>query len=264
MKYRAGNLLVVSVIAFTLAISAVGRLSVVFGDDSASAKKPSVVDIEDYLAKPGGGEAVIVQVDFTANSESCAFVDTAGAEVVLPKQMLPGPVLVALQKPFPGSARLKLVLSPQLKDSLVDFSSSLSSFLEKAVRDEAKNPLACYDAALVGDRLRSPLSDLKPDDIDISQNRSKVPKVLVAGEALKDSGSTSIRVSRIVIIAPPVQQHAANYREGGGLKAMAIDVDGSKSGPSGIFVGSSVGENAAFPRRQVACSTRSSTSRFLA
>jgi hypothetical protein len=35
-------------------------------------------------------------------------------------------------------------------------------------------------------------------------------------------------------------------------------------GPSGIFVGSSVGENAAFPRRQVACSTRSSTSRFLA
>jgi hypothetical protein len=35
-------------------------------------------------------------------------------------------------------------------------------------------------------------------------------------------------------------------------------------GPSGIFVGSSVGENAAFPRKQVACSTRSSTSRFLA
>jgi hypothetical protein len=38
----------------------------------------------------------------------------------------------------------------------------------------------------------------------------------------------------------------------------------SLTGPSGIFVGSSVGENAAFPRRQVACSTRSSTSRFLA
>ena len=35
-------------------------------------------------------------------------------------------------------------------------------------------------------------------------------------------------------------------------------------GPSGIFVGSSVGENAAFPRRQGGCSTRSSTSRFLA
>lgn len=35
-------------------------------------------------------------------------------------------------------------------------------------------------------------------------------------------------------------------------------------GPSGIFVGSSVGQNAAFPRRQGACSTRSSSSRFSA
>ena len=36
------------------------------------------------------------------------------------------------------------------------------------------------------------------------------------------------------------------------------------SGPSGIFVGSSVGENAAFPWRQGACLTRNSISRFLA
>ena len=38
----------------------------------------------------------------------------------------------------------------------------------------------------------------------------------------------------------------------------------SMYGPSGIFVGSSIGENAAFPWRQGACSTRSSISRFLA
>jgi hypothetical protein len=35
-------------------------------------------------------------------------------------------------------------------------------------------------------------------------------------------------------------------------------------GPSGIFVGNSIGKNAAFPWRQGACSTRSSISRFLA
>jgi hypothetical protein len=35
-------------------------------------------------------------------------------------------------------------------------------------------------------------------------------------------------------------------------------------GPSGIFVGSPVGENASFPRRHGTCSTRISTSRFSA
>ena len=52
------------------------------------------------------------------------------------------------------------------------------------------------------------------------------------------------------------------------IKQLALAVlnheSAKKAGPSGIFVGSSVGENAAFPRRQGGCSTRSSTSRFLA
>lgn len=85
---------------------------------------------------------------------------------------------------------------------------------------------------------------------------SYIPNGIMVASAISTTGTitnngtgfANVQLSGIISAATGITQNSG----------------GSNLGPSGIFVGSSVGENAAFPRRQVACSTRSSTSRFLA
>ena len=52
--------------------------------------------------------------------------------------------------------------------------------------------------------------------------------------------------------------------DGRPVRIAGVNWFGLETGPSGIFVGSSVGENVSFPRRQGPCSTRISTNRFSA
>ena len=230
MIYSAGHLLIRPMAVTAVIVIAVAGLDAAWGSDLRGDRTSALLEIESYLTQTRSSGTALVWVDLTAKSTCCEFVDNAGAQFLLPKQLMPSADRVASQKPLPGNNQLRLVLSSSLKESLAAFSSSLGGFLEKAARDEAANPIACYDAALVSNRLRPSLTDLKSNCVDLTQNRGKKPRVLVAGEASKPhDGAFAINVSRILIISPPTQQHAARYREGRGLKAMALDADGSKS-----------------------------------